>query len=383
MRIYLDHASTTCVTEPVLEAMLPCLRENWGNASSLHSFGREAHRALEHAREQAAGLIGAESGEVFFTSGGTESDNQALRGICLKDGRMSGEIIVSAVEHPAVLNTARALEKQGFRVRCLMPDADGRVSPDRLEAMITPETVLVSVMTVNNETGSVQPIRELCEAAHARGVPFHTDAVQAAGAMEIDVKVSGVDLLSLSGHKFHAPKGIGILYVRRGVRPEPYLTGGHQERGMRAGTENVASAAGLGAAAEIASQGIRERAGVLEMLRGLIRERILASLPDTLVNEAPFRHPGILSMTFPGIDAGALNTLLDLEGIAVSNGPACSAGSPEPSHVLLAMGRTREQALSTLRFSVGEENTPEECRIAADAVIRLVRGLKGTGEGTK
>ena len=363
----MDNAATTRVTEPVLEAMLPLLTGTFGNPSSQHAFGREAAAILSRARRSAAAFLNAQPGEVYFTSGGTEADNWAVKGAA--QALRARHVIVSAMEHHAVLGPCAQLEAQGVRVTYLRPDEGGRIAPESLERALAADTALVSVMAANNEVGTVQPVRALCEIAHAHGALFHTDAVQAAGWMPLDVRALGADMLSLSGHKLHAPKGVGLLYVRQGTALAPLIAGGEQEKGKRGGTENIAAIAGMARALEWAAETLARRAQQVRALRDRLREGLLA-LPGAHENgDAQCRLPGMLNVGFEGMDGALLSTRLDMRGVAVSTGSACMAGSPEPSHVLRAMGQSEAQAKQAVRFSLSEENTDAE----VDEVIRLVQ----------
>ena len=375
-RIYLDNAATTPPAPEAVEAMLRVLREDWGNASGVYATGREAHRVLDRARRQAAEALGADRGGIVFTSGGTESDNMALAGMALAKGP-GAHIVTTAVEHEAVLNTCRFLEKQGVRVTYLPVDGDGLVDPDMAEKAITPDTALVSVMAANNEIGTLQPVAAICEAAHRHGVPFHTDAVQAAGILPLRVEETGFDLLSLSAHKFHGPKGAGILYVRKGLRPEPLLHGGQQERRMRSGTENTAAIAGMGEALALAEAGREEDARRVTALRERMIERLFREIPDIRLNgHRTLRLPGNVNISVRGVDGEAMLLRLDLAGIAASAGSACTSGSLEPSHVLTAIGLGEEEAKSAIRFSIGRQNTEADVDGAVTALADIVRDLR-------
>ena len=376
--IYADNAATTPVSESVLSAMLPFFRENWGNPSGLYRKGREARASLESARERIASLLGVLPSEVFFTSGGSEGDNWAIRGTALAARRRDpgkNHIITSKIEHPAVLNTCRALENEGFDVTYLDVDGEGFVSPAALSAAITRRTLLASVMLANNEIGTLEPVAELASAAHERGVPFFTDAVQAAGAVPLDVGVLGVDMLSLSGHKFHAPKGVGILYVKNGTSLDRLVCGGRQERGMRAGTENVAYAVGLSAALEEAVSGL-SRMGELSEMRDSLLDKLLLIPGSRLNGPREKRLPGNINISFDGVEGESLCLLLDMEGVAISTGSACSAGSVEISHVLTAIGLDEATARGAVRISLSTENTPEEAERIASAVALSVGRIR-------
>jgi cysteine desulfurase len=375
--IYMDNAATTRVTKPVLEAMLPYLGEVYGNPSSIHSFGREARKAVEAARRQVADAIGASTNEIFFTGCGTESDNWAIRGAAYARREKGKHIITSAIEHHAVLHTCMQLEKEGFEVTYLPVDGDGLLRPSDLEEAIRPDTTLVTIMAANNEIGTIEPIEELAEIARAHGVLFHTDAVQAIGSIKFDVHKMGIDMLSLSGHKFHAPKGIGALYVRSGLRIERLMNGGAQERNQRPGTENLAGIAGLGKAIELATANLERHNEYLAGLRDRLIDRILTEIPDTRLNGArEERLPGNVNISFRYIEGEALLLSLDLKGIAGSSGSACTSGSLDPSHVLLAIGLPHEIAHGSLRLSLSEENTAEECDYAVDALKEIVQKLR-------
>ena len=371
-RIYLDHAATTPVSKTVLDAMLPFFTEFAGNASAVYATGREARKAVENARRQAAAAIGAEPREILFTSGGSESDNLAIKGTAFALRDTGKHIITTAIEHPAVLNTCRWLEKQGFEVTNILPDREGRIDPEAVREAVREDTVLISVMAANNEIGTVEPVAEIGALARERGIVFHTDAVQAAGAVPVDVNAWNADLLSLSAHKFGGPKGAGVLYIRRGTRIDPLIHGGEQERGLRAGTENVPGIVGLGAAIEDASAHLEENAQRAGKLRDRLVEGILKAVPDVKQNGPETgRLPNNCSICFDRIDGEALLLRLDLSGVAASSGSACTAGSQETSHVLKAIGLTEAQARGSLRLTTGPENTEEEI----DEAIRLVREI--------
>ena len=372
-RIYLDHAGTTRVTDHVLQGMLPYFQECFGNASSIHGTGREARKAVEEARRQVRAALGAKSAqEIYFTSGGTESDNWAIKGtaFALKDrGR---HIITSSVEHHAVLNTCAWLEKQGFEVTYLPVDSEGRVDPEEVRKAIRDDTILISVMMANNEIGTLEPIDEITEIAHAHGILMHTDAVQAIGAIPVDVEALGIDLLSLSAHKFGGPKGVGALYVRQGTRLDRFAHGGEQERHMRAGTENLAGIVGLGIAVSDAVDQLQANTARIRALRDRLWTGIQETIPDVLLNgPEKDRLPGNLNVSILGIQGESALLLLDLDGIAASAGSACTAGSLDPSHVLLAIGRAAEIAHASLRLTLGAENTEEEI----DEVLRVLRKI--------
>ena len=385
MRIYLDHNATTPVDPAVADAVDDAVRGCFGNPSSVHAFGQAAKATLDDARAAVAGLLGARPPEVIFTGGGTESDNLAIRGVAaaaLPAGRR--HLIASAIEHEAVLNTLKALSKQGWTTTLLPVGRSGVVDPAALDAAITGETALVSVMHANNEIGTLQPVAELTRIAHEHGALFHTDAVQTAGKHPIDVMALGVDLLSISAHKFNGPKGIGALWVRRGARLVAPVAGGRQERNRRAGTENVPAIAGLGVAARVAQEKLERDAARLTALRDSLEAGILERVPDALVNGTGSRVPNTTNISFAGVEAEALLIGLDLEGVAVSTGSACSSGTLEPSHVLRAMGFTPRRAQSSIRFSLGLGNTDDEVRRVIETLPPLVdklRALSRTGAG--
>ena len=381
-RIYLDHAATTPVSKAVLEAMLPFFNESFGNASSVYGTGREARKAVETARRQVAAAIGAEPRDILFTGGGSESDNLAVKGTAFALKGKGKHIITTAVEHPAVLNTCRWLEKQGFEVTYLMPDAEGRISPEDVLGAVREDTVLISVMAANNEIGTLEPVEEIGRIAREKGIAFHIDAVQAVGAIPVDVNAWNADLLSLSAHKFNGPKGIGALYVRRGTRLDSLIHGGEQERGLRAGTENVPAIVGLGKAIEDAASALDGNAEKARALRNRLTEGILSAVPDAKLNgPKEGRLPNNCSVSFDRIDGEALLLRLDLAGIAGSSGSACTAGSQEISHVLRAIGLTDEQAKGSLRLTVGPENTEEEIDEAVKAVQEIVEDLRSMFKG--
>ena len=377
MRIYMDNAATTRVTEPVFEAMKPYLCEIYGNPSSVHAFGREALTALDRARAQVAKALGASPAEIYFTGCGTESDNWAIRGAAYARKRKGNHIITTQIEHHAVLHTCQQLEKEGFAVTYLPVDEYGLVHPEELEKALRPETTVVSIMFANNEIGTIEPIAELCKIAKAHGALFHTDAVQAVGHVPIDVKTLDVDMLSLSGHKLHAPKGVGALYIRNGVRIQRFMEGGAQERTQRAGTENMASIVALGAAIELAVGKLDENVAKIAAMRDRLIERILGEIPYARLNGHPEKRlPGNVNVCFRFIEGEALLLSLDLKGVAGSSGSACTSGSLDPSHVLLAIGLPHEIAHGSLRLTLSEENTMEEVDYAVDALKEIVQRLR-------
>src|SRR6266852_4740260 len=378
-RVYFDHNATTAVAPEVLDAMLPYLSGEYGNAASIHTFGQKARAAVETAREQVAALIGARAQEIVFTSGGTEADNHAIFGVVTSTAPPSSRphVITSSSEHEAVLNTCQALEKQGVDVTYLAVDREGRIDLDELRRAICPETVLITVMHSNNELGTVQPLEEIGRIAAEADVYFHTDAVQSAGKLPIDVNALGIDLLALSGHKFYAPQGIGALYIRGGTRLRQLLYGGHHQRGFRPGTENVPGIVGLGKAAEIARQSQVKDAARISALRDRLEQGLLAQVPHSRVNAARApRTPNTTNITFPGIDGEALVIALDLKGLACSTGAACSSGAVEPSHVLTAIGLPPEEARASLRFSLGRHTTAADIDFALYIVPATVVQLR-------
>lgn len=376
-RIYMDNAATTRVTEPVFEAMRPYFCEIFGNPSSVHAFGREARKAVEQARRQVATALGAQAGEIYFTGSGTEADNWALRGAAYAQKARGRHIITTQIEHHAVLHAAEQLEKEGFEVTYLPVGEDGIVSLEALEKALRPDTTLVSIMAANNEIGAIQPIREAAKLAKAHGALFHTDAVQAIGCVPIDVKADGIDLLSLSGHKFHAPKGVGALYIRSGVKLQRLIYGGAQEKTQRGGTENVASIVGMGKAIELAMESMESRNAYVSGLRDRLIEGILQRIPETRLNgHRTQRLSGNANVSIRYIEGEALLLSLDMKGIAGSSGSACTSGSLDPSHVLLAIGLPHEIAHGSLRLSLSEENTAEEVDYTIDALVEIVERLR-------
>lgn len=376
-KIYLDNAATTRISEEVLEAMLPWLREGYGNASSIYALGRKSAIALSRARADCAEVLGAEPGEIFFTGGGSESDNWAVKSVAAALAQKGKKhLITSAFEHHAVLRCMERLQKEGFGVTYLPVYENGIVRPDDLAAAIRPDTALVSVMYANNEIGTIQPIAEIGDICRARGVLFHTDAVQAAGNLEIDVKKQKIDLLSLSGHKIHAPKGIGLLYADKKVRLAPLIDGGGQESGRRAGTENIAAIVGLAAAMKHAKAGMAEKNARLTVFR----DRIIAELSKIerarLNGDAEKRLSGNVNFSFEGIEGESLLLQLDLKGIAASSGSACTSGSLDPSHVLLALGLSHETAHGSLRISLSDETTEEEVSVFLRELPPIVEKLR-------
>src|SRR6266576_3339044 len=385
-RVYLDHNATTPVEPDVLQAMLPYLSGEFGNAASIHTFGQRARAAVETAREHVAALIGARPQEIVFTSGGTEADNHAIFGVAQALIGTSGaagtapvhkHIITTSIEHEAVLNTCQALEKRGVEVSYLPVDRDGLVSLDQMRRAIRKETVLITVMQANNELGTVQPLAEIGRIAADSDVYFHTDAVQSAGKLPIDVNAQRLDLLALSAHKFYGPKGVGALYIRGGTRLQQLLYGGHHQRGFRPGTENVAGIVGLGKAAEIARKSLADDAQRISTRRDNLQQCLLQRVPQSRVNGgAALRTPNTTNLVFPGVEGEALLIALDLKGLACSTGAACSSGAVEASHVLTAIGLPPEEARASLRFSLGRHTTSTDIDFALNVVPAAVGQLR-------
>lgn len=376
-RIYFDHSATTPVDREVAELMMEYMTEKYGNPSSVHAFGRETRKAVEEAREKVAALINAAPNEIFFTSGGTEGDNLAIKGVAYANRKKGNHIITTAIEHHAVLHTCEYLEKQGFTITYLPVDEHALVRMEDLKNAITDKTILISVMFANNEVGTIQPIKEIGQLAKEKGIYFHTDAVQAVGNYPIDVKELNIDLLTMSGHKFHASKGAGALYIRRGVRVEEIQHGGGHERNMRAGTENVPGIVGLGKAAEVAMRDMDKKVAYVKGLRDKIIAGITEKVPHIKLNGHPdLRMPGNVNFSFMYIEGESLLLNLDLKGIAASSGSACTSGSLDPSHVLLSMGLTHEVAHGSLRVSLGRGNTEEEVNYFLEVVPEIVERLR-------
>lgn len=375
--IYLDYAATTPVRSEVLEAMLPYFSETFGNASSLHIFGQKARKALEDAREIVAECIGAKPEEIYFTSGGTESDNLAIKGMAYAHKNKGKHLVTSRIEHQAVLNCCKYLEKEGFEVSYLPVDRCGIVDLQALEDATRLDTILLSVMLGNNETGTLQPIAEMARIARKRGVPLHTDAVQAIGKIPVAVDELGVDLLSISGHKIYGPKGVGALYVRRGTRIDPLLHGGHHERQMRAGTENIPGIVGFSKAIECAQKEMLNTSAHVTALRDRLEQRIGERIEHIQINGHPTKRlPHILNVSFDGIEAEQLLLALDMRGTAISIGAACISGAPEPSHVLRAMGADLTAAQGSVRFSLGRDNTEAEIDFVFESLTELIQQLR-------
>jgi cysteine desulfurase len=378
MRIYLDHNATTPVDAVAAEAMINALHSLFGNASSVHYYGQQAKAAIDTARSAVGGLIGAEPAEVVFTSGGTEADNSAIRGVA-EALEVTGRkhLITCGIEHEAVLNTFKALARRGWKTTILPLDPSGILSPDRLRDALTDDTALVSIMHANNEIGTIQPVTKLASLAHERGALFHTDAVQSAGKIPVAVRALGVDLLAMSAHKFYGPKGVGALWVKRGIRLAPFIHGGKQERNRRAGTENVAGIVGMGVAAGEAVKKMESEGTRLAALRDRLENGILSSVPHTEVNGTrDARVPNTTNISFDRIEAESLLIALDLEGIAVSTGSACSSGTLEPSHVLKAMNLSSHRAQNSIRFSLGAGNTEAQIDHVISVLPRVVTKLR-------
>jgi cysteine desulfurase len=381
-RYYFDHNATTPVRPEVVEAMLPYLTERFGNASSIHSFGREARQALEESRRKIAGLLNAQPEEFYFTGCGTESDNIALAGVLLSAREGKNALVTTAIEHSAIINTGRMLQERGFTVKFVGVDHRGVIDLDALRKAVGPDTALVSVMHANNETGVLQPIHEAARIAHEQGALFHTDAVQSAGKIPIDVGHMGIDLLSLSAHKLNALKGVGGLYIRKEIPVTPLMYGGHHEHGIRPGTENVPGAVGFARAAQLASIHMKNEARKLSALRNRLEKGIMDRIPDVVVNGfGASRLPNTTNISFPGVDGEALLMSMDLAGVGLSTGSACSIGEVEPSHVLLAMGVNPRTATSSLRFSMGWGTTGEGVDHILEVLPPIVERLRGVSAG--
>ncbi len=376
-RIYFDNNATTPVDPEVLETMLPFFSENFGNPSSIHTPGQQARKAVEHAREQVAALLGARAGEITFTSGGTESDNLAIRGILFADERPRKHVVTTQIEHSAVLQTCHALEERGVEVTLLAVNSEGLVNPADVRKALRPETVLISVMHANNELGCIQPIEEIGRIAAEADVYFHVDGVQSAGKIPVSVEQLGADLLAISGHKIYGPKGVGALYIRKGTHIKPILFGGKDTRVHRPGTENVAGIVGLGKAAEIAQNKLQSEGARLGALRDRLEKGLLAAIPSAQVNGAHAqRTPNTANFTFLFIEGESLVIALDLKGIACSTGAACSSGAIEPSHVMTAIGLPAEKARGSMRFSLGRMNTDEDVDFALKVIPEAVQQLR-------
>ena len=374
---YFDNAATTRVKEEVLQEMFPYFCEEYGNPSSMYSVGREAKRALEKARVRVAKLINCKPKGIYFTGCGSESDNTAIKGIAYKNRKKGNHIITSKIEHPAVLHTCQSLEKHGFEVTYLNVDKDGFINLSELENSIKPNTILISIMFANNEIGTIEPIREISKIAKKHNIIFHTDAVQACGNVDIDVRKLGIDMLSLSGHKLYAPKGVGALYVKEGIEFEKFMDGGHQEKDKRGGTENVAEIVGLGKAAELAKNNMEKHQEHLRTLRDYYIKNIEEKITDAKLNgPRENRLPGNANFSFPGINGEELLIYLDERGICASSGSACTTGSMDPSHVLVAIGLDKNMSKGALRTSFGEENTLEDVDFLVDSLVEILNKMR-------
>lgn len=375
--IYLDNSATTKTDEEVVKAMLPYLSENYGNPSSIYKIGRENRKVVEEAREKVANILNSEISEIYFTSGGSESDNTAIRGIAYSYKNKGNHIITSKIEHPAVLETCKQLEKEGFEVSYIGVNEKGIINLEELKKAIKPTTALISIMFANNEIGVIEPIKEIGEIAKSNNIIFHTDAVQAVGNIKIDVKELNIDALSLSAHKFYGPKGIGVLYVRKGAKFDKFITGGHQERNKRAGTENVAGIVGLGKAIELAYENLEEHNRKIKELRDYYVKQVQEKIPYIKINgDLENRLPGNSNISFRFIEGEGLLLNLDLKGICASSGSACTSGSLDPSHVLLAIGLPHEIAHGSLRISIGKYNTKEEIDYVVENLVEIVERLR-------
>lgn len=376
-KVYLDNAATTALSPKVLEKMMPYLTDTYGNASSPHSFGQTARIGVEHAREQVARAINADPSEIVFTGCGTESDNTVLFGVAERYAKKGYHIITTNVEHHAILHSCAALEKKGIKVTYLPVDKDGLVTPEQVRDAITDKTILVSVMFANNEVGTIMPIPEIAAVCHEKGVLFHTDAVQAAGHIPIDVKAMGIDMLSISGHKFHGPKGVGVLYERKGIRLPSYIIGGEQEKGRRAGTENVAGIVGLGEALELAVTNMSETSARMTRMRDRLIEGIEATIPEVKLNgHRTKRLPNNVNFSIKYIEGESILLMLDMAGIAASSGSACTSGSLDPSHVLLALGLTHEVAHGSVRMTLGDDTTDEDIDYVLETLPKVAHRLR-------
>ena len=376
-KVYLDNAATPALSPKVLEKMMPYLTDIYGNASSPHSFGQTARIGVEHAREQVARAINADPSEIVFTGCGTESDNTVLFGVAERYAKKGDHIITTNVEHHAILHSCAALEKKGIKVTYLPVDKDGLVTPEQVRDAITDKTILVSVMFANNEVGTIMPIPEIAAVCHEKGVLFHTDAVQAAGHIPIDVKAMGIDMLSISGHKFHGPKGVGVLYERKGIRLPSYIIGGEQEKGRRAGTENVAGIVGLGEALELAVTNMSETSARMTRMRDRLIEGIEATIPEVKLNgHRTKRLPNNVNFSIKYIEGESILLMLDMAGIAASSGSACTSGSLDPSHVLLALGLTHEVAHGSVRMTLGDDTTDEDIDYVLETLPKVAHRLR-------
>lgn len=376
MFVYVDNAATTQVDPDVAEKVIPCFTSVFGNASSIHTAGRKAKELLDTAREQVANALGAEPGEIYFTAGGSESDNWAIKGVAHKFAKKGKHLITTAIEHHAVLHSMKSLEKEGFEVTYLPVDSEGFVTAEQVEKAIRPDTILVSVMFANNEIGSVEPIAEIGDVCKKHGVLFHTDAVQAVAHIKIDVKAMNIDMLSLSGHKFNAPKGVGALYIRKGITIPNLIDGGQQERGKRAGTENIPAIVGMGYAIEVATRELDERMSRVRKMRDRLRDELMRRIPYAKLNTPENSLPGTLNISFQYIEGESILLMLDMNGICASSGSACTSGSLDPSHVLLAIGLPHEIAHGSVRMSIDHNNTEEEIDHIIDILPKIIQRLR-------
>ncbi len=375
--IYFDNAATTKLDDEVLKEMLPYLKDNYGNPSSIYKLGREARKAIEDSREKIAKVLNCKANEIYFTAGGSESDNTAIKGIAKANKKRGNHIITSKIEHPAVLETCKQLEKEGFEITYISVDEKGIVDLEELKKSIKPTTILITIMFANNEIGTIQPIEEIGKIAKGNNIYFHTDSVQAVGSIKIDVQKLNIDSLSLSGHKFYGPKGVGALYVKTGVPFEKFISGGHQERNKRAGTENVAGIVGIGKAIELAYENLDEYNKKIKELRDYYVKQVEEKIPYIKINgDMEKRLPGNSNISFRFIEGEGLLLNLDLKGICASSGSACTSGSLEPSHVLLAIGLPHEIAHGSLRVSIGKYNTKEEIDYLIENLMEIVTRLR-------
>lgn len=374
---YFDHAATTAVKEEVLKEMIPYFCIDFGNPSSLYSIGRKSRMAVDESREKVANAIGAQSKEIYFTSCGSESDNLAIKGVAYANKHKGNHIITTKIEHPAVLNTCKKLEQQGFEVTYLGVNHNGRINLSELESAIKPSTILISIMFANNEVGTIQPIKEIGELAQKHNIIFHTDAVQAIGNIKINVKQMNIDLLSMSAHKFYGPKGIGALYVKNEIEFERIQDGGHQEKSKRAGTENVAEIVGLGRAIELSNDNFEEYNKKLKSLRDYYMKEIESKIPDVIINgDMENRLPGNSNISFKNVDGESLLLNLDAVGICASTGSACTSGSSAPSHVLVELGIPKDYMQGSLRVTFGDENTKEDVDFLVENLINVINKLR-------
>ena len=376
MFVYVDNAATTQVDSAVAEKVVPCFTSVFGNASSIHEAGRKAKELLDTAREQVATALGAETSEIYFTAGGSESDNWAIKGVAHKYAKKGKHLITTNIEHHAVLHSMKSLEKEGFEVTYLPVDSEGFVTAEQVEKAIRPATIMVSVMFANNEIGSVEPIAEIGEVCKKHGIIFHTDAVQAVAHVAIDVKAMNIDMLSLSGHKFNAPKGVGALYIRKGITIPNLIDGGQQERGKRAGTENIPAIVGMGYAIEVATKELDERMGHVRKMRDRLRDELMRRVPYAKLNTPENSLPGTLNISFEYIEGESILLMLDMNGICASSGSACTSGSLDPSHVLLAIGLPHEVAHGSVRMSLDHNNTEEEVDYIINTLPKIIQRLR-------